>query len=263
MNGHQYTQEQIDFLFKHGGQTTRRELTKLFNDRFGTDCTVSGIRTVCKRRKVPCIERNFYSEVELEWLKENSGLMSREELAKAYNERFGEESRSKAAIKSITKKHKWFAPTDGRFKKGHNITWTKGRSAEEIKEHMGEEKYNKMIENLLRIKYQKGDVYQRKIGNEHVPYVIVSTERNIPIAKRCVPQTRYVWEKHNGKLPDGYMIIHLDGDNKNNSIENLEAVSYSENGYLLSNHWHGKGEITKTGIAYAKLMNAIKEVKGE
>lgn len=34
----------------------------------------------------------------------------------------------------------------------------------------------------------------------------------------------YVWEKHNGKVPEGYDIHHKDHDKSNNDISNLECV---------------------------------------
>ena len=34
----------------------------------------------------------------------------------------------------------------------------------------------------------------------------------------------YIWEKHNGKVPDGYDIHHIDHDKSNNDISNLACV---------------------------------------
>lgn len=39
---------------------------------------------------------------------------------------------------------------------------------------------------------------------------------------------RYVWEYHNGKIPSGYEIHHIDFDRSNNDISNLQLVSRSE-----------------------------------
>lgn len=33
-----------------------------------------------------------------------------------------------------------------------------------------------------------------------------------------------VWEKHYGKIPDGHQIHHIDGDTKNNTLENLIMI---------------------------------------
>lgn len=45
---------------------------------------------------------------------------------------------------------------------------------------------------------------------------------------------RAVWEFHNGPIPDGYHVHHIDGDAANNDIANLELVDGREH---LSAHW--------------------------
>lgn len=46
----------------------------------------------------------------------------------------------------------------------------------------------------------------------------------------CVPKRLhvYVWEKHNGKIPNGSHIHHIDGNKDNNEIENLQLVTKKE-----------------------------------
>ena len=39
---------------------------------------------------------------------------------------------------------------------------------------------------------------------------------------------REVWKEHNGEIPDGFHIHHIDGDPTNNDIENLECVTPEE-----------------------------------
>lgn len=40
---------------------------------------------------------------------------------------------------------------------------------------------------------------------------------------------RIIWELHNGSIPEGICIDHIDGNGLNNRIGNLRAVSLSEN----------------------------------
>lgn len=60
--------------------------------------------------------------------------------------------------------------------------------------------------------------------------------------KTHVSLHRYVWEKHNGHIPNGYDIHHLDRDKTNNSIENLELISHSEHAGKYST---GNNQFTK------------------
>lgn len=46
---------------------------------------------------------------------------------------------------------------------------------------------------------------------------------------------RYVWEKHNGKIPEDYFIHHINGDKQDNRIENLMCVSRKEHGKIHAN----------------------------
>lgn len=39
---------------------------------------------------------------------------------------------------------------------------------------------------------------------------------------------RAIWEEHNGKLPDGMVIIHLNGDRYDDNISNLKAITRAE-----------------------------------
>jgi len=39
---------------------------------------------------------------------------------------------------------------------------------------------------------------------------------------------RTVWEYHNGKIPEGYHVHHIDGNKANNQISNLELLTFSE-----------------------------------
>ena len=39
---------------------------------------------------------------------------------------------------------------------------------------------------------------------------------------------KLVWEAFNGEIPDGHIVIHIDGDRTNDRIDNLELVTRSE-----------------------------------
>ena len=39
---------------------------------------------------------------------------------------------------------------------------------------------------------------------------------------------RYIWEKHNGPIPSGYEIHHIDHDKENNDITNLALLTVED-----------------------------------
>lgn len=51
---------------------------------------------------------------------------------------------------------------------------------------------------------------------------------------------RYVWEKYNGKIPEGFIVHHKDEDKKNWNIENLELLSRGEHVLKHSENLHSE-----------------------
>lgn len=72
--------------------------------------------------------------------------------------------------------------------------------------------------------------------------------------KRTVFKHRAIWEDHNGKIPEDMMIHHVNGNKKDNNIENLQCVSRSEHG---KHHWKEK----RIRIKYPS--GAVKVIKQE
>jgi hypothetical protein len=54
---------------------------------------------------------------------------------------------------------------------------------------------------------------------------------------------RIVWEMHKGKIPDGLVIDHIDGDRANNKIENLRVCTFQQNHFN-----RGKQSNNKSGF---------------
>ena len=48
------------------------------------------------------------------------------------------------------------------------------------------------------------------------------------IRKNGVMVHRIVWERENGRIPDGFQVHHKDGNKENNNIDNLELLSALE-----------------------------------
>lgn len=57
----------------------------------------------------------------------------------------------------------------------------------------------------------------------HTPYRVITLKQKKFYAHRLI------WILHNGEIPSGMCIDHIDGNGLNNKIENLRLVSLSEN----------------------------------
>lgn len=107
-------------------------------------------------------------------------------------------------------KEKYAEGTEMGFKKGNTI-WRGREHTEESKEKISK-------------KLNKGG-YTNWQG-----YKIIQDKR------KDTREHRKIWEEHNGPIPKGYVIHHIDEDKLNNNIDNLAIMSRSEH----AKHHHGK-----------------------
>ena len=63
---------------------------------------------------------------------------------------------------------------------------------------------------------------------------------------------RYVWEFHNGPIPNGFEIHHIDEDVSNNQIENLRILKKGEHSSLHSSSEQKRKRMSDLGKRYQK-----------
>lgn len=73
---------------------------------------------------------------------------------------------------------------------------------------------------------------------------------------------RSVWERVNGKIPEGHLIAFKDGNSLNTRLDNLEMISMVENMYRNSTHDYPE-EIIPSMVLINKLENKLKDLKDE
>ena len=62
------------------------------------------------------------------------------------------------------------------------------------------------------------------------------------------------------RYQDDYILVHLDNDVTNNSVENIRAISRSVNARMTANKfWSKDPNITKAGILCCELDELLKE----
>lgn len=73
---------------------------------------------------------------------------------------------------------------------------------------------------------------------------------------------RMIWEKVNGKVPEGYNLLFADKNKSNTSLDNLLLVSVQELMMMTKfNLIKTNKELTVTGLNIARLILKISEVK--
>lgn len=188
-----------------------------------------------------------YTTKEIEYLRKISPGRSNKEITEKFNERFNLNINSKA-IASTRKRYNIKSGLDGRFKKGSD-PWNKGMKGLQI--------------GGVETQFKKGQkpINYKPIGSERITkdgYV----EIKIKDPNKWRTKHSIIWEKHNGKVPKGHVVIFGDGNPRNFDLDNLILVDRHQL-LLLNQHKLIKDntELTKTGVQIANVYKKIREVK--
>ena len=198
---------------------------------------------------------NAYTDKQEEFLREQCQGRTRKELTDLFNQEF-RTNKTVLAIKSWCNNRGLHNGNTGRFAKGH-ISWQTGLSKNEYKKHFTKESFKRLINGLMDKRIHKvGDTITR----HGKPYIITSTEPNVPFDERIIIKRRFVYEQSYGEIPEGHKIIQLDRDQMNCELDNLRCVPDKYIPVLNKNRWlAGNKDITLAAIKWCKLFNALKE----
>lgn len=100
------------------------------------------------------------------------------------------------------------------------------------------------------------------IGGEKIAsgytWVKVADKPNARMQENFRLKHHMLWEEHYGPIGEDELVIFLDGDPTNIRIENLQKITKREHHILNRKHLrHSDPDITRTGVATAKLMDVI------
>jgi hypothetical protein len=258
-----YSKEQIEYLLSLRG-LPRAQVAALFNEKFGTNIHESSFTRIAKRYDPSFVfsgHTNKYSDEEDEFLKENRPKYDIHELTARFNDVFGG-SRTESSIKTYCQKKGYSAGSDGRFAKGH-APWTAGLTGDEIRSHFSEDGLERRKYGLsFRQVYHVGDTVYRKINGKIYPYILISEDKTIPWKKRLYPKNRFVWEQEYGLIPEGHVIIPLDGDICNTDISNLRCVSNRHKIQFTWNDWWDiPADLKDTALTWLNLVDEIADAQ--
>jgi len=72
---------------------------------------------------------------------------------------------------------------------------------------------------------------------------------------------RYFWQQEFGTIPKGLVVHHIDGNPKNNDIDNLCLLTMTAHNRIHAHPAWNKGLTTKTNKKWSKTIRKIKKVK--
>lgn len=206
-----------------------RTLTEAYNERFDVYISPSAMNGHCKNdlgMTKPRTTGEFLTEEQKKFIEETYPHHSVAETTMLFNERFG----------TAKKKH-----TMRNYADRHGL-----KVDEEIV----------LKSKLDAVRKEGSKRAERKIGDVRFDgrHWVMKTEEGWKSANRAV------WEKHHGKVKDGYAVIHLDGDCGNYDIENLMEVPSKYLGILQGFKMRSSNaEITKTAVMWCELYELIGE----
>ncbi len=139
-----------------------------------------------------------------------------QQLADKVNAEYGT-AYSREQIKRYKSKHKLNSGLNGRFERGH-IPTNKGVP-------MSKEVYEKAKNTM----FKKGNIplNHREVGSERLSkdgYI----EIKVAEPRKWRLKHNVVWERINGPIPKGCVVIFLDGNKTNLDISNLKLITRSE-----------------------------------
>ncbi|WP_082063168.1 HNH endonuclease signature motif containing protein [Paenibacillus sp. IHBB 10380] len=257
---HRYTQEQREFIRSNAPEKYNEEITKLFNDRFGTDITEGQIKSYKANHKIKSNvprkritgDEGLFTQEQKDFIKKNVEGRLNQELAELVNKKFSLQITVRQ-MNTFKKNHGLVSGLDCRFRKGDKPAnkGTKGL-------------YN-VGGNSTSFKPGQPALNYKPVGYERIDrdgYVLVKVQDDGPWQKRWRHKHKVMWEEINGPVPSGHALLFIDQNKQNIVSENLMLVTRKQLARLNQNNLlSNNAELTKTGIIMADIYGKIGERK--
>lgn len=261
-----YSQEMIDYLKEIAPGRFNEEITVLFNQKFDLNLTESQMKSLRSRHKI----RNFidpkvrgtrannrkrlFNDEQVRFIENHAIGTPNDVLTELINSRFGTSFTLKQ-IKGWKRNHKLSSGLTGYFEKGH-------------------EPMNKGTKGMFNVggnktSFKKGQVplNYKPVGSERVDpygYVLVKVRDDGPWQKRWRPKHKVEWEKVNGPIPKGHVLIFLDGNKQNITMKNLKLITQAQHLLLNRKQWRSEiPEATLAGVNLVQIQDKVIKLKKE
>lgn len=253
-----YPTEQHEFICNNVAGHTTRQLTAMFNREFGLslkECTMKSYKKNHGLKSgTPCglpagCPTKLYPQEVRDFIYTNYKGVGHQGMADKLNEKFGTHY-TKGQMKALYSRFRLNSGRTGRFPKGH-VPVNKGKKGHSYP-------------GMENTQFKKGHLPHNwwPVGKERITRDGY-TEVKVAEPNKWKLKHRLIWEDANGPIPKGCVIIFLDGDKANCSLENLVMISQRQNAVLNKKKLrHDTAEATKTGILIADVLLKMNDRKG-
>jgi len=265
MNRRKYTAEHLQVLAELYKRMKVEDVTQVFNERFGMDCTVAAIKTVLRKNDIRCgrgygerlvTRRYLFDPAHEAYIRSIAHGRTRPEITRRVNETYNT-AYTVSQVDALMSRRKIYSGRDGRFKPG-GAPWNTGTK--------GKTGRNATSFKPGVVPPNRRPMYSERVTAEGFVEIKVP-ERNpytgSPVRWRH--KHAWIWEQHNGRpVPDGHVVIFKNSDKSDMRLENLALISRAE---LLEinqmQYSDTPGPVRDSVLALAKLKVKTREVGKE
>ena len=265
-----YPQEVHEFVKKWSPKLRDADLAEACNKELGTNFTAQKMKAFRSNHKYYNGMKQWtkeeywkyqkrYPKGMYEFVRDNSWGVSSKEMAEMVYEKFGYEFTA-TGMKQFRQRHGIKSGVTGWYQKGH-APGTKGKTLEEICKYDPEK-----LARVRKTQFKTGTKppNMKPIGTVSIidGYKYIKVSDNGSRNDMWKLMHRYVWEQHNGPIPEGMLITFKDQDHMNCDIDNLMLITQAENVTLAKKHYRSiNPEVTETGLNLVRLEKIIKDKK--
>lgn len=255
-----YTKEQGEYVREIAFGRYNSEIAALFNTKFGTNITAEEIRNYKSNHKIRSnvptnkkgLSRGLFTEEQKDFIRANAANRSNKELTDLINKTFGSTFIT-SQVKAWKNRNHIDSGLNGYFEKGHVPI-------------------NKGTKGMFNVggnsgSFKKGEtpLNYKPVGSERIDrdgYCLVKVQDHGTWPERWRHKHKVIWEKENGPIPAGHVLMFSDGNKENIRLDNLLLITQNQLLQMNRNGWIGEErEITETGLLLADLVSRLSEKK--
>ena len=201
----------------------------------------------------------YLNEERIQFLMDMDGV-PRKDVWQMFNEKYGADIPYRTLIYHM--RRLGIKAPDSHFEKGHS-PWNKGMERDEYRTHFNDEEWEETIGRVLNAPHHRNKIGDVKIiKNSHgvpEPWIVVRLGKNLTTYQKLQKLDRFIWEHKCGEIPDGWVIIHLNYNTLDCTIDNLAIIR--KKWFLEYTRWMRSDhpEINKTTIKWLALRDVLEE----